>query len=262
MDKQERRLRSTDKDLLVAQKVLGRIRRPDLAPKTLDDLVKQSRANLSRRFVQEKFDGELQTVLRKNAGPRQHRKAYNLTATFALKGIRVKGSNEKFIAQVTFKLDRVIGQGPSPSACLTDAKEKFRLHIGNSIRDSRSELRKLFLENTEVQVNDGTGNTDILAVVREKVLETFRLWLGNSIRDTNGDIKKRFYPAVKHEEVRITKVCTKCGERKVEMDFWTKKGEVDECADCRPAATSESEIDDDLDDEDEESDEDDEEDEE
>lgn len=224
-------VRSTDRDLLVAQRVLGGLRyhnRKDLVEKAqVRDLAKAK-----TRFVQEAFgDGTLRKVQ-----PKKDAKIwanYDMRVSFQLNNIPHDG--RKYKGVIHFQVKDCAGEGMTKAACLQDAKERFRQYLVTGLRTSGTNLRKHFTDNAIITWMDGTG--PVAPSNHEAVAEVLRKWIGNELWKSDTKIRKSFPSAVKYEEVRFTRICSECGIRKVTYEFNTQilaKSKRWVCLACKP----------------------------
>lgn len=227
------RMRSTDRDLLVAQKVLSNIRFPD-KPELMKVELDKRQARLKERFVDEKYgDGVSKTVPVKHKN-RKRVKMYDMRVTFMMKNIPAKQG--KYGAQINFLVRNVPGQGMTNAACLQDAKEAFRKYICNGLRKKDSPVQKDYFKQVQITWGKDFPAGD-KSEVGQIVAEKFRKWIGKQLFHLDTDIRKKFFDAVKHEEVRNTYICAECRMRKfveeLNLDECTKTRAV--CLECCPA---------------------------
>jgi hypothetical protein len=218
-------MRSTDKDLLVAQASLGKIRYPNMNEKDLLNLVERSRSKISTRFV------DMTNEFKPEVVP-QHRQrhVYDLTANFQL---RCQTRSGRYVLTVSIGARNVSGIGQGHKACLEEAKEKFRLHIRNSIRDAKHPLYTKFLEQVKVEVK-AAADEDPEADV-EHAKDIFRKFIGVQLGDSDSQLRKQFFKRVTVREVQPMKECKTCHKEKQEFYFVNNKGEMTEqCSSCRP----------------------------
>lgn len=227
-------MRSTDKDLLVAQRILGRIRHPDMDDSDLLDLVDKGRDNLSVRFV------DMSDYMKREVIP-EHKVShtYDLTANFRL---RCQTKAGKYVLEASIKARGVTGVAKNHKECLGQAKEKFRLHVRNSIRDKAHPLYNKFLEMVKVQVvaeADKDPEKDV-----DHAKEIFRKFIGVQLGDEDSQLRHQFFNRVKSVEVRAMQVCEQCHKEKPKTDFFTAKEDLKVCAACR--GPDQEEVDEDM----------------
>jgi len=237
-------MKSTDRDLLVAQNVLSAIRWPDKKELRADALERRKKAAVIR-FVQENFgDGALRTVQARTKD-RDRMVMYDLGVTYQINNIPFDG--KKYRGKVTFTLRNVPGAGKTTSARLQDAKERFRKYLVTNLRAKKSSLRTAFFKVTAITFMNG-HKTELSAQDLTKVVEKFRLWIGNSLWRINSTNRQKFPKAVRHEEVQLSYICTECGIRKFSREF--NSGHFKEtgkraCVECVPYPDEEDDPDDD-----------------
>lgn len=257
-------LRSTDRDLLVAQRVLSGLRFPD-KPELMGEKLEKRKMELKVRFVQESFgDGTSRTVPAKK-DLQKMLAMFDLNVSFKMRNIPY--TDNKYTAEVHFMLRNVPGVGMTKGACLEEAKERFRKYLVDGLRGNTKGLKDLFFKNVIVTWGSGSNqgtDTSLLEDAKQEVGEKFRLWIGNQLWKLDTPIRKKFFSAVKSEEVRASHLCELCGIRKLEHQL--NREHLAEhkqlaCYDCVPAkvdeedAAAEDDEEDPDDDEDEEDDE-------
>lgn len=253
------RMRSTDRDLLAIQKKLGGIRYPNLDQSKLDQLTDNAAKRLVTRFIEEKVGREIVKRQVAQVSNRRLTKMYTLILRVQLRNIPIQlrqiDVTQKVTASVAFTMAHVVGHGPDPDSCLYAAKETYRKHLGNELRDKDSKLRATFLR--KIELSDPAGATPLLTKEQQdEAKEQFRLWFSKSIRDASCKTYKDFFNSVQHEEERYTIVCKGCNKRCPDISFFTKDGFSDNCSDCREKAKKASQADNaDVDEDDDEDDE-------
>lgn len=220
-------LRSTDMDLLVAQKALGKLRHPELNDSQLVSLVDQARSKLSVRFVDMTSNSKDELVPTHTV---HH--TYDMSASFQLRLTTAK--NGQYVLRADLGARGVTGYGSTHKECLQDAKERFRLHLGKSIRDAHHKLYKRFLKDVNVQVVKPAEKAPAKDQVNAK--ELFRRFIGNNLRDSDSKVYKQFFQLVKFKEVRLMKVCVTCKKERPAEVFATDSLE---CFTCAPPSLEE-----------------------
>lgn len=233
-------MKSTDRDLLVAQKMLSEIRWPDKAVVMAKEYEKRY-LSLKNRFVQASFGDGRQVVVQVKS-PRSRLAMYDLGVSFQVKNILLKGI--KYKATVHFVLLDVPGEGMTGAACLQGAKERFRKHLVEGLRARGSDMQKRFFNEVKIAFMNGysVGPNKVTLEVAEK----FRVWIGNQLWHLDTNIRKRFHGAVRHEEVHVTHTCIGCDDRKPDFSFnKLHREEMNEylCLECKPL---EKEVDEDC----------------
>lgn len=228
------RLRSTDRDLLVAQRVLSQIRHPD-KPELCQSQVERRQKRLRTRFIQENFgDGKLRTVQVEKRTRKQYA-MYDMGVTFKINNVPLNG--KKYNAKVHIQMSNIPGEGMTRAACIQDAKDSFRKSITKGLRAKASKLRNSFFAKVYVLTPSGKPVSE---EVKAAVSELFRCWIGKQLFSTTSKIRKKFPKSVKHEEVRYSHICEECKIRKLHYKFNTVAHENERkfvCLDCRPYPT-------------------------
>lgn len=237
-------VKSTDRDLLIAQRSLGRLRHPNMSDADLVKLVEKSKNKLAKRFV------DIEISKPKSTPGRKALKFYEMTISF-MNNVRVGDVTYKLDA--TFRMKNVPGEAALAVDCADNAKEEFRKRLGNLIRDSGSELHKKFFNSCKVEVVEvhngkNPGDKDR----QEKAKEAFRKWIGNEIRDQDSTIYKQFFKMVAYKEMYQTRKCKECNLDKAVLMFFPGKEELTHfpalkagvCTKCQPIPEIQEEVED------------------
>lgn len=190
------RLRSTDRDLLVFQRVLGVIRWPKKGTLMAEEIEKR-KVRLRRRFLAVNHGDGILRLTQKN--PTKRLALYEMGVSFQVNNVPYK--DMWYRVRVDIVAPQIPGYGMTKAACLDDAKETFRKLIAAGLRTVNSDVRVEFFKNVRICYMNGVPvqDKDVFHAVAEK----FRVWAGNNIREVDGDIRNRFADAVRSNEVRI-----------------------------------------------------------
>lgn len=204
-------MRSTDKDLLILQKELAKVKWPTRAS-LIEKAMKRDAKKVEERFVEVRVKG----VLRQLPAPTARKPTtlvslYDSCVTFQVKNIPHKNGN--YDARVTFYGPYIYGQGANGREREADAKETFRKTIADGLRTEGSDVRNAFFKGATISLQNVVEGvkTELLPLSAtgpdsadfQAVAEKFRIWIGNSLRKVDGNIRNSFAKAVRLTEREV-----------------------------------------------------------